>query len=136
MRNVRYDIGDILEMDYSDKKIHRYLVLNYDEETDLYTVVEYDSKRLWLTTLTDKARLFPDVIKKIGHVDISALQETVDNDVPDKESAETCEVCEKAKTCDYHGSAYGLSFRVPWENGVVYDDVNWKFCPECGKRRK
>lgn len=136
MRDVRYDIGDILEMKCSDRKTHRYLILGYVQETNQYTVVEYDSRQLWLTTLTDNIRFLSDAAKKIGHVDISALQKTVDNDVPDKESAETCEVCHKVESCDYRGFAYGLSFRTVWESGMVYDNVNWKFCPECGRRRK
>lgn len=135
MRDVRYDIGDILEMEHFDKKIHRYLILSYSQETNYYTVVKYDSNHLWLTSLHDTVRLFPDAVKKIGHVDISALQGTVDNDVPDEESARTCKMCEKAECCDDCGSAYGLSFRTVWENGTVYDNVNWKFCPECGRRR-
>lgn len=135
MRDVRYDIGDILEMECFDKKTHRYLILNYIPETNQYIVVEYDSRQLWLTTLTDVVRLLHNGAKKIGHVDISALQETVDNDVPDDEAVETCEVCKKAESCDQYSSVYGLSFRTVWENGTIYDDVNWKFCPECGRRR-
>lgn len=136
MRNVRYNIGDILEMECSGKRTHRYLILDYILETNQYTVVEYDSRQLWLTTLTDNVRFFPDATKKIGHVDISALQETVDYDVPDEEPVETCEVCERAAKCDYYGTVYGLSFRTVFESGYIYDDVNWKFCPECGRRRK
>lgn len=136
MRDVRYDIGDILEMECSDKKTHRYLILGYTWETNQYTVVEYDFRTLWLTTLNDMVRIISGAPKKIGHVDISALQGTVDNDVPDETPVKACKVCEKAKEDDYYGHAYGLSFRTVWDDGVAYYDVNWKFCPECGRRRK